>query len=360
MDALMKSGAASHRSDPLSPDNSRRGRNPHGGEAHRGGIRFVSVSLVEPDKAALAAHAGGRALARLALIIFLDFDAGATFEATVDLSAGKLAEIVTRTGVQPGIVIEEFILCERAVKADPRWRAALARRGIVDYDKAIVDPWSVGAYGNKKFYSNRRTVQALSYIRDSGEDVGYGRPIEGIMALVDLENFEILEIIEDEPGIPLPPHSGYYTAKTTGPQRADLKPIDIVQPDGASFTVEGRPVRWQKWRFRVEFTPREGLVLHTIGYEDGGRLRSVLHRASMSEMLVPYGDPSLTQRKKNVFDNGEYGIGRMANSLMLGCDCLGVIHYFDAHLSDMAGGRARHHLERRVHARGRFRHAVEA
>jgi primary-amine oxidase len=32
---------------------------------------------------------------------------------------------------------------------------------------------------------------------------------------------------------------------------------------------------------------------------------------------------------KNAFDAGEWGLGRMANSLKLGCDCLGVIHYFD-------------------------------
>ncbi len=40
---------------------------------------------------------------------------------------------------------------------------------------------------------------------------------------------------------------------------------------------------------------------------------------------------------KNAFDAGEWGLGRMANSLALGCDCLGVIHYFDAVLATEAG-----------------------
>ena len=40
---------------------------------------------------------------------------------------------------------------------------------------------------------------------------------------------------------------------------------------------------------------------------------------------------------KNAFDAGEWGLGRMANSLTLGCDCLGEIHYFDATLADRAG-----------------------
>jgi primary-amine oxidase len=48
-------------------------------------------------------------------------------------------------------------------------------------------------------------------------------------------------------------------------------------------------------------------------------------------MLVPYGDPHINYARRNAFDVGEYGIGHLANSLSLGCDCLGAIHYFDVH-----------------------------
>ena len=54
-------------------------------------------------------------------------------------------------------------------------------------------------------------------------------------------------------------------------------------------------------------------------------------------MVVPYGDPTAAHYRKNAFDVGEYGIGRMTNSLKLGCDCLGVIRYFDALVNNMAG-----------------------
>ena len=56
----------------------------------------------------------------------------------------------------------------------------------------------------------------------------------------------------------------------------------------------GRVLSWQRWQVHVGFTPREGLVLQPLGYDDGGRLRSILYRASLSEMVVPYGDPSPT------------------------------------------------------------------
>jgi len=113
--------------------------------------------------------------------------------------------------------------------------------------------------------------------------------------------------------------------------------VEITQPEGTSFTVDGHEVSWQKWRFQVGFTPREGLVLYLVRYQDHETVRPVIYRASLAEMFIPYGDPSPTQYRKNVFDMGEYGIGVLANSLELGCDCLGEIHYFDACLNDNDG-----------------------
>jgi primary-amine oxidase len=75
------------------------------------------------------------------------------------------------------------------------------------------------------------------------------------------------------------------------------------------------------------------LVLNTITY-DG---RPILYRGSIAEMMVPYADPKETGYRKNVFDMGEYGVGMLANTLALGCDCLGMIHYFDGHLADNRG-----------------------
>ena len=96
-------------------------------------------------------------------------------------------------------------------------------------------------------------------------------------------------------------------------------------------------VTWEKWRLRVGFDQVEGLTLHQIGFEDGGRLRPIVYRASIAEMVVPYGDPSPLRFWQNYFDAGEYSLGKEANSLALGCDCLGEIHYFDAVVADDDG-----------------------
>ena len=78
----------------------------------------------------------------------------------------------------------------------------------------------------------------------------------------------------------------YYPDLLKGGPRKDLRPLHILQPEGPSFTVcDGNCVAWQKWRFRVGFTYREGMVVHDIRY-DG---RPVFYRLSVSEMTVPYG-----------------------------------------------------------------------
>jgi primary-amine oxidase len=135
----------------------------------------------------------------------------------------------------------------------------------------------------------------------------------------------------------LPPEAGNYSRKYIKDYRPDLKPLEVVQPEGPSFTVEGTQISWQKWKLRFGFTPREGLVIHQVTYHDDGRERPVLYRASLCDMVVPYGDPHPNHFRKNAFDCGEYGIGMLANSLALGCDCLGEIRYFDAHLASSRG-----------------------
>lgn len=118
------------------------------------------------------------------------------------------------------------------------------------------------------------------------------------------------------------------------PLRTDIKPLNVVQPEGPSFKVSDESlVEWQKWRFRIGFNPRECAVIHDVKY-DG---RDVLYRLSLSEMTVPYGDPRSPFHRKQAFDFGDAGAGRAANNLALGCDCLGTIKYLDAMLVDTEG-----------------------
>ena len=62
-----------------------------------------------------------------------------------------------------------------------------------------------------------------------------------------------------------------------------------------------------------------------------------MYRMAMSEMTVPYCDPRPPFHRKQAFDFGDGGAGNCANNLSLGCDCLGVIKYFDGVVIDSKG-----------------------
>ena len=166
------------------------------------------------------------------------------------------------------------------------------------------------------------------YYRETPGDNGYARPVEGVIGFVDMARGEVLEVL-DIGVVPLPPETGSYYPDDNGPRRTDLKPLEIVQPEGPSFTVEGNLLRGSGGRSGCPWTRRgPGPPHHRLR---GRRpVRSILYRAAISEMVVPYGDPGPMHGWKNAFDAGEWGLGRMANSLTLGCDCLGEIHYLDA------------------------------
>ncbi len=290
-----------------------------------------STSLLEPDHAALDAGTSDR----VAKVVLLDRANGDVFEAYVDLARERMIGWDSFDGLQPGMNIAELIEAVGAVKADPDYVAALAKRGITDLESVTIDCWPNGNFGSAEDATLRLT-RALSWIRANEGGNAYAIPIEGVIAVVDLNAAKVIRV-EDHGSVPLAPAGAEYAAALVPNQRTDVRQLDIVQPDGPSFEIDGHLIRWQKWNIRFGFTHREGLVLYDVGYQDGGRLRSILRRASLSEMVVPYGDPGPMHHRKNAFDAGEYGIGMCTNSLELGCDCLGEIRYFDGVLAGPDG-----------------------
>ena len=314
--------------------------------------RFVSVTLHEPPKDVVPFAAPGHAAAeqpagpdpagpdpagavpRLAFIALLEPRQHTTYEAVVSLTAGSVLSWRPVPGARAPLTAAEYTRCQAVTRADARIVAGLRRRGITDPGNVHVEPWSIGSFAAAED-AGRRVVWTLLFYRDPGGNP-YAKPITGLYAIVDYDDMTVLRV-EDREAVPLPPESGPYAAGRAGPLRADLKPLDIVQPEGPSFEIDGWAVRWQRWRLRLGFTAREGLVLHTVGYEDQGRVRPIVWRASAAELFIPYADPEPPLAWRNAFDAGEFGLGILANSLELGCDCLGEIRYLDVDLADANG-----------------------
>lgn len=319
------------------------------------GWRFTSIEGVEPSKQQLAEYAAtGTAPERLAEAVCFRRTDNSTYKALVDLGAEQVRSFELIPGVQPNVTVDEWEEADAAMRAHPEVIAALAARGITDLDLVFMDTWTYGAAMIPPEFAGRRVGWTDTWVRSAPGANPYAGPVNGFHCVLDLSTMELLRI-EDTFTVDRPQVMGEYVPahipqriKDTQP-REPLKPLDITQPEGPSFTLEGNLLTWQNWSLRVGFNHREGMTLHTVSYRDGGgppdaqgnpppvRQRPIAHRMSFAEMMVPYRDHCEDHYRRTAFDIGEWGLGFMTTSLELGCDCLGEIRYLDATLHDSAG-----------------------
>lgn len=239
-------------------------------------------------------------------------------------------------------VSSEFDVLVDTVKASKEFQDAIAEFELPEGFEVIVEPWPYG--GPDLEEENNRLFQGLIFASDArtkNPDTNfYAYPLP-LIPVIDPKTNKLVRIDKlatggKGDGMTGKTHvkkvldhcktSEYVPELLPNGTRTDVKPLNVVQPDGPSFTVKDESlVEWQKWRFRVTFNPREGAVIHDVRY-DG---RSLFYRLAISEMTVPYADARAPFQRKQAFDFGDGGAGNCANNLSLGCDCLGVIKYFD-------------------------------
>ncbi|MDF1706129.1 MAG: primary-amine oxidase [Aeromicrobium sp.] len=306
----------------------------HVGEA----TRFVYVGLAEGDKAEILAFAPGQDFDRRVSAILIDRASGAGTILTVNVTRGTVETVrhldASADGQAP-ILDEEFEDIEDILLRSDDWLAALGKRDI-DPNLVRAVPLSAGNFGHEDEIG-RRVCRVLAFLQIDEDDLPWAHPIDGVCAYIDLTAGEVWKVV-DEAVMPVPQERGQWDAEPHArAERTDLKPLEIVQPEGPSFSVDGNLITWADWSFRFTFDVREGLVLHQLNVKDGDTARPVVHRASIPEMVVPYGDPSPSRYWINYFDQGEYIFARYTNSLELGCDCLGEIQYFDGTIADEKG-----------------------
>jgi primary-amine oxidase len=294
-------------------------------------VRYAFFAPEEPPKDEVLA--GGQADRRFRAVL-LDLATGRSWDTVVSTDSRAVVssrEIDPPREGQPPIIDSEFEIVEDILNADQRWLDALAARGIEPKAVRAV-PLSAGVY-DEPDEVGRRMVRSIGFRQDHELDHPWAHPIDGLVAFIDLTARSVTKVIDIGP-IPVSEATGNFDdPEVQGPPLESLKPIEITQPEGRSFTVEGNRVRWGKWDLRYGFNEREGLTLHQISF-DG---RPVVYRASIAEMVVPYGQPTPVRFWQNYFDCGEYMFARYADSLELGCDCLGDIHYTDAVIADDFG-----------------------
>ena len=294
--------------------------------------RIAYLGLLDPPRGAAEVN-------RLFRAFLHDVSGAAPKDAVVSVTRGTVESVVeldtADTGELP-VLEEEFEVVESILASNPEWLKALQARNL-HAAKVRVAPLSAGVFEYPE-EKGRRVLRGLAFVQDFPEDSAWAHPVDGLVAYVDVTS-KTVDAVLDFGAVPVPAEHGNYTdPELTGPLRQTQRPIDITQPEGPSFTVTGgNHVEWEKWSLDVGFDAREGVILHNLAFDDGGRRRSIIRRASIAEMVVPYGDPSPVRSWQNYFDTGEYLVGQYANSLELGCDCLGEITYLSPVISDAFG-----------------------
>jgi primary-amine oxidase len=268
--------AARHWTDPLTPDEIVEVVQLVRADARIGeNARFWGVAVEESLARSLAVGQG-----RPVRLVVMNPDEHAAWEVTGWTSGtDRSASVVSWSPVdakRPGVSSDEARMVAQAARNHPLLKEALAKRGITDTSLVWVDPESMTGF-EPAGYEDRRLSWGSVWHRESVDDNGYARPVAGLVPILDLETLDIIEL-EDHGVIPLATEGGNYRSGTWGPDR-EVAPLEITQPKGPGFTVDGHLVTWQNWSFRVGFTHREGLILHDVSYRDGDTERSVLRRA---------------------------------------------------------------------------------
>jgi primary-amine oxidase len=321
------------------------------------GWRIASVELREPVKDVVRAFGPGDPVVREANIVAWERGSGVTGKAVVALEGGggngdrdresdggggggAVVSWTEYPGEQANATLDEFHEVAGMVTDHPGVAAALAGRGVTDMASVLVDTWTFGRHVIPPAYVDRRVGWCDLWRRDVPGGNPYAHLISGLKVIVDLDRMEVLEIEDHGGPADAPVMAEYRPGLIPGRVgRDDLRPLEISQPEGTSFTLDGHGLAWQGWDLRVGFNHREGLVLHGLAFTEHGstRRRPVAYRLSLAEMIVPYRDPSPDHARRTAYDIGEWGLGFMTTSLALGCDCLGAISYLDAVLHDTTG-----------------------
>ena len=202
------------------------------------------------------------------------------------LTSAKVLTWKEVKGIQPGFLMQEWRSAQEIVLANPEWQAAVRKRGLSSFEGVVCTPLTVGYYGLAEEEGQR--IFKVPCFDARGIKNYWGRPIEGVTAVVDIDKRQMIKLI-DTGVVPIPNAPVDFDERSVGTLREDPTPLSTAQPHESGFTVAGHEVSWQRWRFHFRIDPRLGLVISHVRYDDKGNLRSSSIRALSRTLRALYG-----------------------------------------------------------------------
>ncbi|HQR31307.1 MAG TPA: tyramine oxidase, partial [Blastocatellia bacterium] len=163
--------------------------------------RFQIIVLNEPPKAEVYAFKPGDAFRREAFFVAYDRANNKTFDGVADLRGQRIVSVREVPEAQPSIMLDDVLMFQSIVRSDPQWQSAMRKRGITEFGKVQIEMWSAGNFGFPE-EQGKRLFRGLSYLREDSRNP-YARPIEGVIAVVDMNARKVLKVI-DSGIVPVP------------------------------------------------------------------------------------------------------------------------------------------------------------
>jgi primary-amine oxidase len=301
-------------------------------------LRFPMMVLREPDKAEVLGFKPGASFARVARVEVLHYPSNRGWVAEVDLRAKSVRSLeLLPAGTQLSVASEEYAAAEEIVRAYLPWQLAMEARGLSP-ELVYLDVWAAGdepvpadVAGELSHGADTRLLRCLSFDRGgliddfdpAAPQNPYDRPIEGVVVTLDMNARKVVAMTDT---------TMHPVVAETGNAAPSIRmaPLMSVMPAESDIVLDGHLVRWHKWQFYAVLHPREGLVLYDVRFDDGGKLRPIAYRLSLSEIYVPYGLGDENWSWRGAFDVGEYNAGTLAQTLEVYRDVPDTAQFLDA------------------------------
>jgi primary-amine oxidase len=194
---------ADHPLDPVSAAEYRAGREILAAAGLLGEpVRFAYYGLDEPHKDDVLS---GQAHDRRLRAFLIDVSSGESSDVVVSLTGHAVVSrrvLDPRIDGQVPILDQDFAVTEEVVRADPDWRAAMARRGLTDVAKIRLCPLTAGS-SEEPDEDGRRMVRVLAFVQADPQDYAWSHPVDGVAAYFDLIERRVFKIV-DEFELPVP------------------------------------------------------------------------------------------------------------------------------------------------------------
>jgi primary-amine oxidase len=280
---------------------------------------FTGIQLDEPPKSVVQKFKEGSKFPRNAYVGVVDYTNGKTYRVIVDINAGRIGSIADLGTLQPGLNGRDMAIARKIVDADPSIRAALTKRGLSipgRVSDAVYIHFGAVGYDPSLEGENNRLMRVWFATNQNSANV-YSAILGGLMAVVDLYKQQVVRL-HDKAGPS--GQASTYDLFNMGVRDglSDTEPKPTANPARSRVSVDGNVIAWRDWQFRYGFNLREGLVLHEISFNDRGRKRPILYRASVSSLVTLYGDREEIWAPMEYSEEANFGLGSLSVGVQAG------------------------------------------